>query len=521
MTMRIFVPDETVACSLGADAVADVVAKSIDGRLDAQLVRNGSRGLFYLEPLVEVETEGRRYGFANLDATAARDLFAVGLPSISDERCIGPVDDVPYLARQTRLTFARAGLTQPLSMDDYVAHGGWRGLGRALQLSPQQIVDEVRVSGLRGRGGAAFPAGIKWQTVLDAPGQTKHVVCNADEGDSGTFADRLLMECDPYQLIEGMAIAGIAVGAQRGVIYLRSEYPKAHVVLTEAIARAREGGFLGSGICGSDVVFDIEVRLGAGAYICGEETAMLESIEGKRGMIRAKPPLPALSGLHGQPTVVNNVLTLAAATTIMADGGEAYASFGTSDSAGTMPFQLAGNVARGGLVEVPFGVPLTRLVDEFAGGSASGRPLKALQLGGPLGGYLTPADGDVALDYASVAARGSMIGHGGVVCYDDGTDMAAMAEFAMHFCAIESCGKCTPCRVGSTRARELIGHVRDGDSVQQNLALLEELMETMELGSLCALGGLAPMPVRSLLRLFPEEFTVRAQPVTLIDGRDE
>jgi formate dehydrogenase iron-sulfur subunit len=529
MTARIYLPDETTACSLGADEVAAVVAQQIETHnIDAELIRNGSRGAFHLEPLLELEQElevdgegqGQRLAFGPLSAADARALFGGrALPTAGHSLCLGPVDEIPFLAGQTRLTFARVGASAPLDVTAYKSLGGLRGLERALVMEPGEIVAEVEASGLRGRGGAAFPAGIKWQTVLDAPGDEKYVVCNADEGDSGTFADRLLMESDPFQLLEAMVIAGVAVGATNGVIYLRSEYPKAHGFLQGAIKQAHSVGLLGDDILGSGKRFDVELRLGAGSYICGEETAMLESIEGKRGMVRKKPPLPALSGLFGKPTLVHNVLTLAAVTTILTEGSEQYAVHGTGRSRGTMPFQLAGNVACGGLVELPFGVTLETLLTQFAGGTRSGRPLKAVQVGGPLGAYL-PADKlHLPLDYEAFASAGAMIGHGGVVVFDDTVDLDEQAEFAMRFCALESCGKCTPCRIGSKRGEELIAHIRAGREREANLVVLHELMETMELGSLCALGGLTPMPVRSILEGFPDALAgVRGDAVGGGDG---
>jgi formate dehydrogenase iron-sulfur subunit len=506
MTTRIYVPDETTACSLGADDVADAVAREIKQRgVDAELVRNGSRGMYHLEPLVEVASEGQRVGFGPLTAEQVPDLFdGAELPDAAHPLCLGSVHDIPYFSDQTRLTFARAGEFAPLDYAEYQALGGVKGLERALAMRPDAVVAEIEASGLRGRGGAAFPAGIKWRTVLDAPGDEKYVVCNADEGDSGTFADRLLMESDPFQLIEAMVIAGVTVGAGSGVIYLRSEYPKAGDFLRRAIERARQENLLGDDVLGSGKRFYLDLRIGAGSYICGEETAMLESIEGKRGMVREKPPLPALSGLFGKPTLVHNVLTLAAVTTILSGGAERYAAHGTGRSRGTMPFQLAGNIARGGLVELPFGAPLETLLTHFAGGSRSGRPLKAVQVGGPLGAYLPEGKWSLPLDYETFAAAGAMIGHGGVVAFDDTVDLDEQAEFAMRFCALESCGKCTPCRIGSRRGEELIQRIRRGEEREGNLLLLHELMETMELGSLCALGGLTPMPVRSILEGFPE-----------------
>ena len=496
---RVYVPNDTSARAVGADDVANAIAS-----LGFEVVRNGSRGAYWMEPLVEIDTEQGRLGFANISADKVAALFANGtMPDMEHPLSVGLVHEIPWLKGQQRFTFARAGVIDPLSLTDYRKHGGWIGLERAIGMTPQAIIDEVKASGLRGRGGAAFPAGVKWQTVHDASGDVKYIVCNADEGDSGTFADRLLMDADPFQLIEGMTIAGIAVGASRGFIYLRSEYPHTIDIMTHALQRAREAGYLGSTVLGAPHAFDITLRVGAGAYICGEETAMLESLEGKRGIVRAKPPLPALSGLFGQPTVVNNVLTLAAISSILSHGGGHYASFGIERSKGTMPFQLGGNINRGGLVEVPFGITLAELVERFGGGTYSGRPMKAIQVGGPLGAYLPASQWNTPLGYEHFAAIGAMLGHGGIVGFDDTVDMAEQAEFAMAFCAHESCGKCTPCRIGSTRAVEVIGRIRRGESTRKNWHLLDELCETMELGSLCALGGLTPMPVRSVMQHFP------------------
>ena len=502
--LRVFVPNDTGACSVGADDVATAIAAHCAAyQVAVTIVRNGSRGAYFLEPLVEIDTPDGRVGFANVSAAQVPELFVNGaMPLRTHAQCIGVVASHEWLASQTRLTFARVGVIDPLSLDDYRAHGGMAGLTRAITLPAQQIVDEVKASGLRGRGGAAFPSGIKWQTVANAVSDQKYVVCNADEGDSGTFADRLLIEADPFQLIEGMAIAALAVGATRGFVYLRSEYPQAIGVFTRALAIARDAGVLGASVLGSGRAFDIALRVGLGAYICGEETAMLESLEGKRGVVRAKPPLPALSGLFGQPTVINNVLSFAAATDILAHGGSSYAARGTGRSLGTMPFQLGGNVNRGGVVEVPFGITLRDLVTRFGGGTYSTRPMRAIQVGGPLGAYLPESQWDTPLDYEAFAGIGAMLGHGGVVVFDDTVDMAEQAEFAMAFCAHESCGKCTPCRIGSTRGVETIARIRRGESTRANWQVLEELCETMELGSLCALGGLTPLPVRSVMKHF-------------------
>ena len=424
---------------------------------------------------------------------------------------LGPTDAISWFASQQRLTFARVGIVDPTSVADYVANGGYQGLRRALAMTPQAIVQAVLESGLRGRGGAAFPTGIKWKTVLDQPAGQKYVTCNADEGDSGTFSDRMLMEGDPLSLVEGMTIAGIAVGATQGYIYLRAEYPHAYRALNHAIAAAYQARYLGSDVMGSGKRFDLEVRLGAGAYICGEETSMLESLEGKRGEIRVRPPLPAIKGLFGQPTIVNNVVTLATVPTILHQGAEFYKNYGMGKSRGTLPIQLAGNIKRGGLVERAFGVTLRELLYDYGGGSASGRPIRAVQVGGPLGAYIPASQFDVAIDYEALTAIGALLGHGGIVAFDDTVDMARMARYAMEFCAVESCGKCTPCRIGSTRGVEVIDRILNGVESERNVQLLEDLCETMLQGSLCGLGGMTPFPVQSALKHFRDDFRARTR----------
>ncbi len=508
MRTRVYVPCDTTAASVGADAVAAAIAATAtEGKLPLDLVRNGSRGMFWLEPLVEVETPEGRVAYGPIDVADIPELFAAKFwQGAAHPKLLGLTADIPYFKRQERLTFARVGVTDPLSLEDYKAHGGLAGFRHALQMPPEQIVETVIESGLRGRGGAAFPTGIKWQTVLRAAGEQKYIVCNADEGDSGTFADRMLMEGDPFCLIEGMIIAGMAVGATQGYIYLRSEYPRAWRTLNSAIAEAYRRGGLGENIFESGRRFDLEVRLGAGAYICGEETAMLESLEGKRGQVRAKPPLPAISGLFGQPTVVNNVITLASIPVILGCGAPFYRDYGLGRSRGTNVFQLAGNVQRGGLVEKAFGMSLHALLYDFGGGSASGRPIRAIQAGGPLGAYIPPHDFDMPLDYEAFAERGAMLGHGGIVVFDDTVDMQKMARFAMEFCAEESCGKCTPCRIGSVRGVEVIDRIGAGIRPRENLELLRSLCDTMQYGSLCAMGGLIPAPVLSALKHFPRDF---------------
>ena len=518
-------PRDTTAQALGAESVVTKLATESQARGEQiEIIRNGSRGLFWLEPLVEVETDQGRVAFGPVTAKDIPELLDSGMLTgkSSHPLCQGLTEEIAYLKNQQRLTFARAGITDPLSIEDYRSHSGFNGLEKALKMSGQEIVDEVKTSGLRGRGGAAFPAGIKWQTVLDAQPTSndplkqstqKYIVCNADEGDSGTFADRLVMEADPYMLIEGMAIAGLAVGADQGYIYLRSEYPLAQQIFNEAISKAEAAGYLGSNILGSGKTFHLEVRLGAGAYICGEETSLLESLEGKRGLVRAKPPLPAIVGLFGQPTVVNNVLTLAAIPFILAEGGQAYADYGMGRSRGTLPFQLAGNIQRGGLVELAFGPSLKQLMIDYGNGTASGRPMRAVQVGGPLGAYLPENQWDTALDYESFAEVGAVLGHGGVVVFDESVNMSEQARFAMEFCVEESCGKCTPCRIGSTRGVEVIDRIlstEDKDNHSAHLQLLEDLCDTMEDGSLCAMGGMTPNPVRSAVNYFPEDFNINS-----------
>ena len=512
--VRVYVPRDASALSLGADAVAAAIMREAALRGSAvQVVRNGTRGMLWLEPLVEVQTPAGRMAYGPVSVADVAGLFAADfLHGGKHALGHGLTEAIPYFARQERRTFARVGLIDPLSLEDYRQHGGYLGLAKALELAPAAAVQTLIDSGLRGRGGAAFPTGIKWRTVLAEQSAVKYVVCNADEGDSGTFSDRMVMEGDPFVLIEGMTIAGVTVGATQGYIYLRSEYPHAERALNAAIGVARGAGLLGPDVLGSGKAFELEVRRGAGAYICGEETSLLESLEGKRGMVRFRPPLPAIQGLFGKPTVLNNVISLASVPTIFAHGAQAYQDFGMGRSRGTLPFQLAGNIRHGGLVEKAFGLTLRELLYDFGGGSASGRPIRAVQIGGPLGAYVPESQFDLPLDYEAFAAAGAMIGHGGMVVFDDSADLAHMARYAMEFCAIESCGKCTPCRIGSTRAVEVIDRIVAGKETAASVDLLRDLCDTMIAGSLCALGGMAPFPVLSVLKYFPEDFGLHAAP---------
>jgi formate dehydrogenase iron-sulfur subunit len=512
MSLKIYVPLDSGSIALGADDVATAVTTEINARnLDAKLVRNGSRGMYWLEPMVEVETANGRFAYGPVTPRDVASLFDADFVAGKDHPlALGPTEDIPFLKKQTRLTFARCGIIDPLSIDDYRAYQGFAGLDKAVTMKPADIVKQVTDSGLRGRGGAGFPTGVKWNTVLGAESPQKYIVCNADEGDSGTFADRMIMEGEPFVLIEGMAIAGIATGATRGYLYTRSEYPDAIRIMEEAVKVARAGGILGKNILGSDYDFDMEVRTGAGAYVCGEETSLLNSLEGKRGIVRAKPPLPALEGFMGRPTVVNNVLSLASVPIIMDKGAEFYRDFGMGRSRGTIPIQLAGNIKFGGLFETAFGLTLGELVDDIGGGTATGRPVRAVQVGGPLGAYFPRELFDTPFDYEEFAKRDGLIGHAGIVVFDDSVDLMKQARFAMEFCAIESCGKCTPCRIGAVRGVETVDKIAQGDDPDGQIKLLHDLCDTMKFGSLCALGGFTPYPVLSALTHFPEDFKPRA-----------
>ena len=508
MSITVYVPQDAVALGLGANRVARAIFAGAERRgLDVRIVRTGTRGLLWLEPMVEVATSEGRIAYGPVTPGDVEGLLDAGFVEGGAHALrLGKPEEIPFLAKQHRLTFHRCGVVDPVSVEDYRAHGGYRGLEAALKCEAEGIVAQVRDSGLRGRGGAGFPAGIKWNTVMLAKSDQKYVVCNADEGDSGTFADRMMMEGDPFNLIEGMTIAGVATGATRGYIYLRSEYPQAFATLKEAIANGVTAGVLGDNILGSGKSFHLDVRLGAGAYICGEETSLLESLEGKRGIVRAKPPIPALKGFLGKPTLVNNVMTFTAVPWILENGARAYADYGMGRSLGTLPIQLAGNIKHGGLIEMAFGITLRQVIEDFGGGTRSGRPVRAVQVGGPLGAYFPDHLLDTPLDYEAMAAQKGLVGHGGIVVFDDTVDMAAQARFAFEFCATESCGKCTPCRIGATRGVETMDKVIAGIRPDANLKLVEDLCEVMTDGSLCAMGGLTPMPVMSAITHFPEDF---------------
>jgi formate dehydrogenase iron-sulfur subunit len=512
MSINLYLPNDSCAVSLGANRVAAAIELEAKNRgMDVKLIRNGSRGMYWLEPLLEVETENGRIAFGPVKPEDVSGLFASGFTETGNHPlALGVTEEIPYFKNQQRLTFARVGKTSPVSISDYLANEGYKGLKNALAMTPADIVKAVTDSGLRGRGGAAFPTGIKWNTVLNTPADQKYIICNADEGDSGTFSDRMIMEGDPFVLIEGMTIAALAVGATSGYIYLRIEYTHAFEILNTAIATAYQQGFLGDNIQGSGKCFHLEVRQGAGAYVCGEETSLMESLEGKRGLVRFKPPLPAISGLFGKPTVVNNVISLASVPVILDRGGEYYRDFGMGRSRGTLPLQLAGNIKHPGLVECGFGITLRELLYDFGGGTRTGTPIKAVQVGGPLGAFLPESQFDTLLDYEAFAANWTVLGHGGIVVFDNTVNMAEMAHYSMEFCAIESCGKCTPCRIGSTRGMEVLEDIINGKDLKNNIVLLRSLCDTLVNGSLCALGGMTPYPVLSALNHFPEDFGIVA-----------
>ncbi len=506
--IKVYVPLDTTAVSLGADIVAKKISKlAKENNQEVEIIRNGSWGMFWLEPLVEVEINNERIAYGPVAPEVVEHLFTSKfLEGGNHPLRLGDVQKLPFLQKQTRLCFERVGKIDPVNIEDYKKHNGYTVLEQTFNSSPQHIIEEVKEGQLRGRGGAAFPTWIKLNSTLEAQGDVKYVVCNADEGDSGTFSDRMVAEGDPFSLIEAMTIMGKTTGANEGYIYLRSEYPVAKVCLTKAIEEARKHNYLGKNIMGTGFDFDIHLRIGAGSYVCGEETALINSLEGKRGIVRKKPPLPVHEGLFGKPTILCNLITMVSLLPILRMGGKEYAKFGYERSRGTNPFQLAGNVRYSGIVEVPFGITVQELVTDFGGGTFTGKPIKNIQIGGPLGYHMSPSLFDMPLDYEAFLKIEGHIGHGGVVVMDDTAHLDDLARYAFRFCEIESCGKCTPCRIGSVRGREIMDEIIAGKDRAKNLALIEELCETMEFGSMCAMGGMTPVPVRSALKNFSEEF---------------
>ena len=491
--IRLYLSNDTSSIAAGAQRLAE----AWQSRPDIELVRTSSRGAFFLEPMVERDSPEGRVAWCHVTLDDLPKILA-GTGAI-------PVAALPFLSKQTRHTFATFGVTEPLSPEAYQAHGGCAGLCAARQLSPSAIIEEIKMSRLRGRGGAAFPVWKKWDVAATTPADRKYVVANADEGDAGTYCDRMVMDGDPFRLIEGMLICARAIGAEAGYIYCRQEYPAATASLHAAILAADAAGWLES----DGRRFSIEVVSGAGSYVCGEETALLESLEGRRGVVRARPPHTAQSGLYGRPTIVSNVLTFATIPNILARGGAWHASLGTEGSRGTIALQLGGRVKQPGLIEVPFGRTLREVLDQFGQGMADGARLKAVQVGGPLGSLFTDAQLDIPICFDAFANADAILGHGGIVVFDDETDMLELSRHLMAFVADESCGKCVPCRIGSLRAREILEAIQRGQATAAELALLTELGDTMKATSLCGLGSRAPYPVLSALEQFPVEFRSR------------
>ena len=503
--MNLQISDDSFARALGSDNVE--FAFKTHG---INPTRTGSLGLAWLEPVVQLVNSEQQIisEFTNVSVEDVPKIVAQ-IQSIPDqsngnqsERGLHELitNTHPFLTQQHRLVFDRAGIHPPLELPSF------KLLENLLDHDANQIIAGIETSGLRGRGGAGFPAFIKWRTVADTPSDQKYIVCNADEGDSGTFSDRMLMEGDPFKLIVGMIISGYATGATQGFIYLRSEYPVAKEYLDKALELAYSEGLLGKNVLNSDFSFDIDMLIGAGAYICGEETSLLESLEGKRGQIKVKPPVPAIAGLFEKPTLVHNVISLASVPGIFEIGPKAYAQLGVGKSTGTMPFQLSGNVKQGGLIELPFGPTVNELIYNYGNGALSGRPIRTVQIGGPLGAYLSEAEFDTPLTYEAMAEIGAGIGHGGLVVFDDTVDMKEQAEYAFEFCEIESCGKCTPCRIGSVRGKEALQQFNSNTVDARTLVVIEDLCEVMEKASLCQMGGMTPIPVRSAIQKFPEDF---------------
>jgi bidirectional [NiFe] hydrogenase diaphorase subunit len=489
----------------GSDAVLDGLTDRVErnGLTDVDVKRVGCLGLCSAGPLVELAQTGELFERVGPDdlgrvETALRELPAAEPPQAAR---------APFFTRQLRVVTEHSGRIDPESLDDYRAHGGYEALRAVLTtMTPAQVVEEVTRSGLRGRGGAGYPTGLKWATVSKAAGSPKYVICNADEGDPGAFMDRSVLESDPHRVIEGMAIAAYAVGAARGYVYVRAEYPLAVARLRTALRLARHAGLLGQGLADTPFEFDVEVRLGAGAFVCGEETALIASVQGGRGTPRPRPPYPAVAGLDGKPTLINNVETYASVTPILRNGADWYAAIGTGASKGTKVFALAGRVINTGLVEVPMGITLREVVFDIGGGLRDGRPFKAVQTGGPSGGCIPAELLDMPLDYESLKAAGSIMGSGGMIVMDDTSCMVDVARYFMDFCREESCGKCVPCRVGTTQLHLLLTRISEGRADRGDLAQLESLSGMVSATSLCGLGQSAPNPVVSTLRYFRHEY---------------
>ena len=500
----------TCGVAAGGREVYDALSAKLDGRgLNVELKQTGCMGMCYNEVQVEVSSpQGERVFYGRVtpekvDRIVKEHLIG-GQPVaewvIPDEE----IDNL--LAKQERIVLRNCGIIDPESIDDYIAVDGYKAIEKVMGGSPQEVIDEVTKSGLRGRGGAGFPTGVKWGFARKSPGGQKYIICNADEGDPGAFMDRSVLESDPHSILEGMLIGAYAIGASEGYIYVRAEYPLAIQRLEIALTQARERGFIGENILGSNFDFDIKIRQGAGAFVCGEETALIMSIEGKRGMPRFRPPFPAHSGLWGKPTNINNVETFANIAWIILHGADAYNKYGTEKSKGTKVFALAGKVARGGLVEVPMGITLREIVFDIGGGTSSGLEFKAIQIGGPSGGIIPASLADTPVDYDSVTKTGAIMGSGGLIVMDEAACMIDVAKFFLDFTQNESCGKCTFCRIGTLRMFEILKRITEGNGREGDVELLEELAENVKRASLCGLGQTAPNPVLTTIRYFRDEY---------------
>lgn len=490
-------------------AIKEALEKEVEAHGQGHRCRvrgTGCMGLCAAGPLITVDAEKPgEIMYKQVTVGDAADIIA-SLDSTPVER-LRCRTDVPFFQRQKKIALENSGLIDPERIEEYIAREGYSGLMRALtEMSPSDVIDEVVASGLRGRGGGGYPTGLKWTTVAKSDGDVKYVICNADEGDPGAFMDRSVLESDPHRILEGMAIAGYAIGASQGYVYVRGEYPTAVARLKTAIRQARRANMLGSGIGGTLFNFHVDIRLGAGAFVCGEETALIASIEGKRGTPRPRPPYPAEFGLWGRPTLINNVETFANIAPIIRNGGDWYARIGSGASKGTKVFALAGSIINTGLIEVPMGTPLREIVYEIGGGISGGGECKAIQTGGPSGGCIPAGYFDTPVDYESLSALGSIMGSGGMIVMDESASMVDVARYFMEFCMTESCGRCVPCRVGTVHMHNILDKFSRHEATPHDLELLEKLCDMVRNTSLCGLGQTAPNPVMSTLRYFRDEY---------------
>ncbi|MBF0400112.1 MAG: NADH-quinone oxidoreductase subunit NuoF [Magnetococcales bacterium] len=514
--MVITIGEGTCGIAAGAKEVTELLVK----RFPAAVIRHvGCLGMCHQEVMVEIAHNGWSTLYGNVTKKnipkivryyqgAAPQPDGIVIRSHPTDQPAPETEKNSYLTRQTRIALRNVGQLDPTSLEQYRSRNGYQAIEKIIRsgMTPEQVIEEVKISNLRGRGGAGFPTAIKWGFARSAPGDLKYLVCNGDEGDPGAFMDRSLLEGDPHNVLEGMLIAAYAIGASKGYAYIRAEYPLAVEYFGKAMADARQAGYLGKHILGSDFSFDLKIKEGAGAFVCGEETALLASIEGQRGMPRIRPPFPAIKGVFGKPTVINNVETLSNLAWIINNGGAAYAAIGTEKSKGTKVFALAGAVARGGLVEIPMGMSIRQLLEEIGGGSKSGRPLKAVQLGGPSGGCIPASMFDTPIEYEAINATGAIMGSGGMVVMDEKACMVDLARYFLEFTQLESCGKCTFCRIGTLRMKELLNKICAGEGEMSDLDLLAELAPQIKTASLCGLGQTAPNPVLTTLDYFRDEY---------------